>query len=113
MTKHKLNRNDPKFDRPFGIELAAEYAGKSVATMKYHLYESGVLTGTLVGKTVVFTRADMDSFLERVKAPGRPALSEEERQRRAAEGRARAAARLKEARLKAGKRRGRPRKTAE
>ena len=57
----------------FTVEQAAEYLGLSRRTVKYHLYESGYLSGKTLGHTIIFTREELDTFKARNLKPGRKA----------------------------------------
>ncbi len=59
---------------PCGIEDAALYCRMTVANIKYHYHIAGDLKGRRVGHTLLFTQADLDSFLANKRAPGRPPL---------------------------------------
>jgi hypothetical protein len=56
----------------FSVADAAEYLGLSPRGIKYHLYETGQLTGEVKGKTLVFTREELDRFNEARQEVGRP-----------------------------------------
>ena len=61
----------------FSTEQAAEYLGLSVATVKYHIYESATLRADAkVGRTLVFTRETLDAFAASKRKPGRPPASD-------------------------------------
>lgn len=54
-----------------GTADAAEYLKLSVAGLKYHVRE-GNLEPRLIGKTWVFTEAQLNYFLRTRRGPGRP-----------------------------------------
>jgi hypothetical protein len=56
----------------YGTEQAAEYLGLSVPGVKYHVYTTKRLTPQLVGKSLVFTREQLDEFNATRRGPGRP-----------------------------------------
>ncbi len=51
----------------YTLKMAAEVIGLKPETVKYHLYVSGYLKGfgTLVGKTLVFTEAEVNRMREK------------------------------------------------
>jgi excisionase family DNA binding protein len=57
----------------YTVEQAAQYLGLTRRGIKYHLYESGYLSGKTLGHTIVFTRAELDAFKARNLKPGRKA----------------------------------------
>lgn len=46
----------------YGTSEAAEYLELSVPGVKYHVYTTKRLSPQLVGKTLVFTKAQLDEF---------------------------------------------------
>lgn len=56
----------------YSTEEAAKYLGKSVSAIKYHIHVKGNLRGQLVGKTLVFTQAQLDEFAANLRPQGRP-----------------------------------------
>lgn len=51
---------------------AAKYIGISPSTIKYYIYTKEVLHPILVGKTLVFTKDQLDFFQANRRKPGRP-----------------------------------------
>ena len=65
-----------KAQRLFSTADAASYLGLSIATVKYHVYQSGALRpDAKIGKTLVFTRSTLDEFAAQKRRPGRPRTS--------------------------------------
>lgn len=56
----------------YSTEEAARYLGKSVSAMKYHIHIRRTLKGRLIGKTLVFTQAELDEFKANLRRQGRP-----------------------------------------
>lgn len=56
----------------FSTKDAAKYLNLSVPAVKYHIHQTSNLKGQLVGKTLVFTRADLDEFAKNRRPQGRP-----------------------------------------
>lgn len=54
----------------FGVEEAAWYLGVAPVTIKHHVYKSNLLKGELIGKTLVFTRDELDAFEAERPRPG-------------------------------------------
>lgn len=46
----------------YTVKQAAEYLDMSIANVKYHVYKSGRLTGSLIGHTLVFSKDELDKF---------------------------------------------------
>lgn len=55
----------------YSVTEAAQYLGIKPETIKYHLYQSQLLKGQLVGKSIVFTQAELDTFKATVPKRGR------------------------------------------
>ncbi len=68
-----MAKNDLVYFWPVGIEQAAEYCNLTVAALKYHLYVAKDLQGRLIGHSYIFEKDQLDQFLARKRAPGRPA----------------------------------------
>ena len=51
-----------KLPELFTVKQAAEYLDITVAGIKYHLYKSGHLAGKTIGRDVLFTREELDTF---------------------------------------------------
>ena len=63
----------------FSTQEAAEYLGMTISGVKYHVYESKLLKGQLIGKTLVFTQKQLDNFKNNDQRPaGRPRKETEE-----------------------------------
>lgn len=56
----------------YGTKEAAEYLGLTIDGFKYHLRHKH-LTGQKIGRTLVFTKEELDEFKKRRRPPGRPA----------------------------------------
>lgn len=54
----------------YSLKEAARYLGISVATVKYHVYKSGLLTGQVIGNTRIFTKSELDAFKNANYKPG-------------------------------------------
>jgi hypothetical protein len=61
----------------FSTAEAAEYLGISLSSMKYHVHIAGNVKGQLIGKTLVFTREELDRFEANRRPQGRPPKSAE------------------------------------
>lgn len=48
----------------YSVDEAADYLGMSVQGVKYHVYQSKLLRGEVKGKSLVFTKAQLDAFRE-------------------------------------------------
>lgn len=59
----------------YGTKDAAEYLGMSLPNVKYHV-RVGNLCPVKIGKTLVFTRAQLDAFQKNRRPPGRPRKQE-------------------------------------
>lgn len=55
----------------YTVKQAAAYLELNVETIKYHLYKSGHLKGKTIGRDVLFTRAELDTFKSLNLKPGR------------------------------------------
>jgi excisionase family DNA binding protein len=63
-------------DQLFSTEEAAEYLGISVAALKYHVHVAGNIDPMKIGRSLVFTKEQLDTFQEEKRAPGRPPKEE-------------------------------------
>lgn len=54
----------------FSVAEAAEYLGLSRRGIQWHVYNTKLLQGTKVGKTLVFTRQELDDFRSKKPKPG-------------------------------------------
>lgn len=57
-------------DKLFSVKDAAEYLGMSRQGVKWHVYQTKLLSGQLLGKTLVFTQAELDKFRDLDIKPG-------------------------------------------
>lgn len=53
---------DSKQTDIFTVAQAADYLGITTDGIKYHLYKSKRLKGTMVGRDVLFNRQELDAF---------------------------------------------------
>ena len=60
----------------FSTIEAAEYLGKSVSTVRHHVYYSKRLHPLRIGGTLVFTQEELDRFKR--EHPGRPGRKRKE-----------------------------------
>lgn len=58
-------------EKLYDVKAAAEYLGLSRQGVKWHVYETKLLRGQLLGKTLVFTEAELDHFKTLDLKPGR------------------------------------------
>lgn len=70
------NRQKKSLPAFVGIAEAAEYLGLAVVTIKYHIYQAGNLSPRKIGKTLIFTREQLDEFNATRRRPGRPHVGE-------------------------------------
>ncbi len=54
-----------------GTKRAAEYLDMSIPALDYHVRQGNIVP-TLVGKTRVFRKGDLDEFKRNRRSPGRP-----------------------------------------
>jgi hypothetical protein len=52
-------------EKVYGTVEAAKYVGLSRVGLQWHVYQTKLLKGQLIGKTLVFTKAELDAFMER------------------------------------------------
>lgn len=63
--------------RLYSTDEAAAYLGISPAAVKYHVHQAGNLHPLLVGKTLLYTGAELDRFQANRRPAGRPKTQEE------------------------------------
>jgi hypothetical protein len=62
-------------DKLYNTKEAAHELGITVAGLWYHI-QAGNITPTKVGKTLIFTRAQLDEFQANRKPAGRPKMED-------------------------------------
>lgn len=58
-------------DKLYSVADAAKYLGLSRQGVKWHVYQTRLLRGQLLGKTLVFTQDELDHFKTLDIKPGR------------------------------------------
>lgn len=57
-------------DKLYTVADAAEYLGMSKQGVKWHIYQTKLLKGQLLGKTLVFTEEELEKFRDLDRKPG-------------------------------------------
>lgn len=61
MARRKIKQYEGR--RYFSLREAAEYTGTSLGTLRAHVYTYGRIAGAVIGRTLVFTREQLDDYL--------------------------------------------------
>src|SRR3990167_2751116 len=56
----------------YSLREAAEYLALKPETLKHHYYKTKKLEGRCIGRTLIFTRVQLDKFAETPRPVGRP-----------------------------------------
>ena len=71
-------KKDELRDELCSTEEAAEYLGMTVAAVKYHVHVAHNLNPMRIGRSLVYTREQLDRFKESKRPQGRPTKEESE-----------------------------------
>jgi hypothetical protein len=61
MARRKIKKYEGR--RYFSLREAAEYTGTSLGTLRTHVYTYDRISGAVIGKTLVFTRRQLDDYV--------------------------------------------------